>query len=69
MPSQRSACCADIYAVLLKQGIKAVTICETIPLAYQAAIKQANEEDRIVVFGSFLTVAGAMRVISNVQEK
>lgn len=69
LPSQRSACCADIYAVLLKQGIKAVTICETIPLAYQAAIKQANEEDRIVVFGSFLTVAGAMKVIGNGQEK
>ncbi len=69
LPSRRSACCAYIRDVLLKQEIKAVTICKTIPLAYQAAMKQANEEDRIVVFGSFLTVAGAMRVISNVQEK
>lgn len=64
LQSQRGACCTDIYDILLKQGIKAVTICKTIPLAYQAAIKQANEGDRIVVFGSFLTVADAMRVVS-----
>ena len=32
--------------------------------AYAAAIKEAGENDRIVVFGSFLTVAGVMQAVN-----
>jgi dihydrofolate synthase/folylpolyglutamate synthase len=34
--------------------------------AYQAAVDKANPDDRIVVFGSFLTVAEALSAIGRV---
>jgi dihydrofolate synthase/folylpolyglutamate synthase len=37
-----------------------VTRYETPAEAFQDALKRATENDRIVVFGSFLTVAGVM---------
>jgi dihydrofolate synthase/folylpolyglutamate synthase len=34
--------------------------------AYQAAVDKANPDDRIVVFGSFLTVAEALTAIGRI---
>ncbi len=34
----------------------------TVPLAYEAALREAGPDDRILVFGSFLTVADVLRL-------
>jgi dihydrofolate synthase/folylpolyglutamate synthase len=50
-----------IAAGALADTEKTVTGFDTPEQAYSAAISKAGENDRIVVFGSFLTVAGVMR--------
>ncbi|MBI1772227.1 MAG: bifunctional tetrahydrofolate synthase/dihydrofolate synthase [Burkholderiales bacterium] len=50
-----------IAAGVLADTEKTVTGFDTPEQAYADAISKAGENDRIVVFGSFLTVAGAMR--------
>ncbi len=37
---------------------------DTVELAYQAASQRSNPDDRIVVFGSFLTVAGVLTALN-----
>ena len=34
----------------------------SVPLAYEAALRDAGPDDRILVFGSFLTVADVLRL-------
>ena len=58
MPRGRSA--AAIAAELESMGIRGVHRYETVPLAWDAALSMAGENDRIVVFGSFHTVAEVM---------
>ena len=69
LPSQRAASAAAIAALLGQSGTSAVaepdaelTIqCFDSPeKAFLNAISRAGENDRIAVFGSFLTVAGAL---------
>lgn len=69
LPSQRAASAAAIAALLAQSGTSApaeldaeFTIqCFASPeKAFLNAISRAGENDRIVVFGSFLTVAGAL---------
>lgn len=50
-----------VAAGVLADTEKTVTSFDTPEQAYAAAISKAGENDRIVVFGSFLTVAGVMR--------
>ncbi|MFZ6759252.1 bifunctional tetrahydrofolate synthase/dihydrofolate synthase [Undibacterium sp. Ji50W] len=50
-----------IAAGVLADAEKTVTSFDTPEQAYADAISKAGENDRIVVFGSFLTVAGVMR--------
>ncbi|MFZ6722273.1 bifunctional tetrahydrofolate synthase/dihydrofolate synthase [Undibacterium sp. Ji49W] len=50
-----------IAAGVLADPEKTVTSFESPEQAYAEAISKAGENDRIVVFGSFLTVAGVMR--------
>lgn len=58
MPRGRSA---DAIATELEEmGIRGVHRYETVPLAWDAALSMAGENDRIVVFGSFHTVAEVM---------
>ena len=61
--SQRSATPAQLQDSLLALGVKPTQIeCFENPVsAYAAARKNATESDRIVVFGSFLTVADVLR--------
>ena len=49
---------------LLEHGIENVKVFENIEKAYRAALEKAGENDRIVVFGSFHTVAAVMAALS-----
>jgi len=53
---------AEIERILVSAGINAVTACADVPAAYAQACDMAAENDRIVVFGSFYTVAAVMQV-------
>lgn len=46
-----------------KQGISNISAFDTVAAAYQAALAKAGENDRIVVFGSFHTVAEVMAAL------
>ncbi|MGZ8288881.1 MAG: bifunctional tetrahydrofolate synthase/dihydrofolate synthase [Telluria sp.] len=67
LPSPRSASSADLAAKLgalrpidAKEGEYSVTAFPDPAQAYANAMSRAGENDRIVVFGSFYTVAGVM---------
>ena len=49
---------------LSEHGIENVKVFENIENAYRAALEKAGENDRIVVFGSFHTVAAVMAALS-----
>ncbi|MBY0571743.1 MAG: bifunctional tetrahydrofolate synthase/dihydrofolate synthase [Burkholderiaceae bacterium] len=66
LPLPRAATAAQLKQKLLDVGVlsdpeKTIVAFESPEAAYAEAISKAGENDRIVVFGSFLTVAGAMR--------
>lgn len=58
----RGGSAKDLAAILTKEGAKQVHDYETVTSAYLAALKNANPEDRVIIFGSFYTVAEAMQV-------
>ena len=58
----RGAGAADIEQALAGAGVTAVTACEGVAAAYLQACDMATENDRIVVFGSFNTVAAVMQL-------
>jgi dihydrofolate synthase/folylpolyglutamate synthase len=58
----RGASADDLGAALASVAIDAFTPCDTVASAYAQACGKAEENDRIVVFGSFYTVAAVMRV-------
>lgn len=65
LPTPRAASSAHLADALVAAGLPqdadhSVTSFATPELAYQDALKRAGETDRIVVFGSFFTVAGVM---------
>ena len=51
---------ADLENILRAQGIVRTVPHPSIQAAYAAALSQASENDRIIVFGSFHTVAGIL---------
>jgi len=60
LPGPRGANAAELFEILSKENIKAaVTKHQTVASALAAARKEAAENDKIIVFGSFLTVADA----------
>ncbi len=59
----RGMSAAEIEQKLNRHGIDAVQSFENIQTAYQAALAQAGENDRITVFGSFHTVAEVMATL------
>ena len=63
LDSARTASADEIKSILLQLGVKSAQIeCYEKPaLAYAAARKNAVESDRIVAFGSFLTVADVLQ--------
>jgi dihydrofolate synthase / folylpolyglutamate synthase len=65
LPGQRAASAQQLETVLREAGVadgpdSSVTRYESAAAAFQDALKRASENDRIVVFGSFVTVAGVM---------
>jgi dihydrofolate synthase / folylpolyglutamate synthase len=62
LPGPRGATAEAIRAELARAGIAAPAIrtCADIRSAFAAAREEAGEADRIIVFGSFLTVAAAL---------
>jgi dihydrofolate synthase/folylpolyglutamate synthase len=58
----RGAGIEQLDAVLAAAGIEARTRCADVAAAYAQACDMATENDRIVVFGSFYTVASVMRI-------
>ncbi|QCP54603.1 bifunctional tetrahydrofolate synthase/dihydrofolate synthase [Trinickia violacea] len=65
LPLPRAAAAADLEAALREAGVadssdSSVTRFSTPADAFQDALKRASDNDRIVVFGSFYTVAGVM---------
>jgi dihydrofolate synthase/folylpolyglutamate synthase len=60
--SDRAAPTATVVAALEQRGLgKATRAFATVPSALDAARRDAGPNDRIVVFGSFTTVAEALR--------
>jgi dihydrofolate synthase / folylpolyglutamate synthase len=65
LPGPRAASAQQLETVLREAGVadgpdSSVTRYESAATAFQDALKRASENDRIVVFGSFVTVAGVM---------
>ncbi|MBK5104560.1 MAG: bifunctional tetrahydrofolate synthase/dihydrofolate synthase [Burkholderiales bacterium] len=57
LPPPRGARASELAQVLRQAGVDAVSECENPAAAYAAACSGAAENDRIIVFGSFHTVA------------
>ena len=62
LPGPRGAAAAQLQAKLAAAGVAAddIRAHDDVSEAYRAAAEHARETDRIVVFGSFLTVAAAL---------
>lgn len=68
LPGPRAASAAELAALLCQQQAEASHWqFPDVASALQLAQEQAGENDRIVVFGSFLTVAAAMQVLRAAQ--
>jgi dihydrofolate synthase/folylpolyglutamate synthase len=61
LPPPRGATAAELAQALRRAGVDAVREYETPALAYAAACSGAADDDRIVVFGSFHTVADILK--------
>lgn len=62
LPGPRGMDGAEVAAVLAEHGVGAVTVHDSVAAAWQAALSQAGENDRITAFGSFHTVAAVLAV-------
>ena len=61
--SERAAGVDRLAEALARHGLgDRVRRFATVPLAYEAALREAGPDDRILVFGSFLTVANVLRL-------
>ncbi len=68
LPGPRAASAAELAAMLLNAGvIGPLPEFETPAAAFHHAEELVGEDDRILIFGSFLTVASAMRVLRKAQ--
>ncbi|MDF7676304.1 bifunctional tetrahydrofolate synthase/dihydrofolate synthase [Neisseriaceae bacterium ESL0693] len=63
LPVPRGMDIAALQEKLAQHGIEKVRVYPDIPKAYQAALSSVDENDRIVVFGSFHTVAAVMALL------
>jgi len=65
LPGPRGASAASVATILADAGVaaNAVRVFDDVASALAAARSAASEADRIIVFGSFLTVAAALAVV------
>lgn len=65
LPGPRGMSASDLAAVLRACGVEGEVLAYADPAqAYGGAAVRAGENDRIIAFGSFLTVAGVMRALN-----
>lgn len=62
LDTPRSASGAELVGHLQELNQATITCCDTIATAYRQALRDAQPHDRVVVFGSFYTVAAALAV-------
>jgi dihydrofolate synthase / folylpolyglutamate synthase len=62
LPGPRGTSAADLQRALSTAAVAPVTTCADVAAAYTQACDMATENDRILVFGSFYTVAAVMRL-------
>jgi dihydrofolate synthase/folylpolyglutamate synthase len=60
LPHTRGAAFTQLSVAFNKENIYSYRLFPTIEQAYHAALRQANKADRIIVFGSFVTVAAIL---------
>ena len=65
----RGASAEDLAGILAQQGIAAAERFDSPAEAYRRARERAGENDRIVAFGSFLTVADVLRAIDDERKR
>jgi dihydrofolate synthase/folylpolyglutamate synthase len=66
LEAERGMCGDELQQQLREAGVEAgVTVCENIAEACDRAYRKAGDGDRILAFGSFLTVAAAMDAFRN----
>ena len=64
LPGTRAAAAEDLANMLAAAGVRGtVSIHPSAAAAFASAREQAGEDDRIIAFGSFLTVADVLRVM------
>ncbi|QRN40596.1 MAG: bifunctional tetrahydrofolate synthase/dihydrofolate synthase [Neisseriaceae bacterium] len=61
LDTNRALPCVEIEEKLLQNNVKTVKVFNSIAQAYHSALKGVSEDDRIVVFGSFFTVAEVIK--------
>lgn len=64
LPGARGASAAELAEHLARQGASVPATYDSPADAYRGARERAGEDDRILAFGSFLTVADVMRAIA-----
>ncbi|MBI1965821.1 MAG: bifunctional tetrahydrofolate synthase/dihydrofolate synthase [Betaproteobacteria bacterium] len=62
LPGPRGAEAAGLQQIMAAAGVAAATPCADVAAAYAQACELATENDRILVFGSFYTVAAVMQL-------
>lgn len=69
LPGPRGMAAEALARILAGQGILVEACCDSPADAYRAARERAGENDRIVVFGSFLTVAGVLHAMDDERKR
>ena len=69
LPGQRGMSGKALAGRLAEHGIHAEAYCDSPADAYRAARERVGENDRIVAFGSFLTVAGVLHAIDDERKR
>ena len=69
LPGPRGMTAEALARILAGHGILVEACCDSPADAYRAARDRAGENDRIVAFGSFLTVAGVLHAIDDERKR
>jgi dihydrofolate synthase/folylpolyglutamate synthase len=65
LPSPRALSADNLRSVLIEQGVNSAHLKHNIPAAFQQAKAEMSEHDRLVVFGSFFTVAEVLDLMAS----
>jgi dihydrofolate synthase/folylpolyglutamate synthase len=69
LPGPRGMTADALARILADHGIAIETCCDSPADGYLATRERAGENDRIVIFGSFLTVAGVLQAIGDERKR